>query len=452
MDKSDAPYQLTICHDNKIKVITIPNEESRIKLFFQAVESKLQLDKNWNKFYQLYFRYQNILYSISNEEHIDTLIKNNIKLITIFPIVSTPSNSDSQKIRKCQWLDDPNKAAIFNDTKNTHKLKCNGCNIPKIIGLRFKCCFCIEFNYCEKCFIQHNKNKIHEHVSFISIMKTKEYQKEADDYYNKKIKLENEIAIEMRKSIIESYLWDSTQRFQYISSRQNKKKKNDPPPLQQEEKPIEVNEALKQLEETNLKEQTNDYPHTNENDHDNVNEFQLMADDKELQDDVDKEDSIDSINNQEENEAVIDNKEEGNKLDTDITDYWLLFEDKKQPSEIEEILTEHNIEEKKDGKYIIVNNDIKIIPLNIDHNSKWKCVEVLFDTNCSDIFWHVETIPTIDLSICYISFSEKKIKFLFENLENHPIGSIFQVYFVLYFINCEAIIRSHECCILIQIK
>ena len=45
--------------------------------------------------------------------------------------------------------------------KIVHKVKCNGCGNNPIIGSRFKCAVCENFNYCEKC--EDKLSEAHNH-------------------------------------------------------------------------------------------------------------------------------------------------------------------------------------------------------------------------------------------------------------------------------------------------
>jgi len=52
-----------------------------------------------------------------------------------------------------------------------HGVTCDGCNISPIVGIRYKCQGCENFDFCEKCHIELKKNHPSEH-QFIKIEKT----------------------------------------------------------------------------------------------------------------------------------------------------------------------------------------------------------------------------------------------------------------------------------------
>ena len=58
---------------------------------------------------------------------------------------------------------------IKTETQLIHyKYKCENCNIKPIIGIRYKCNECINYNLCEKCYNDLINNKInHEHKNFM---------------------------------------------------------------------------------------------------------------------------------------------------------------------------------------------------------------------------------------------------------------------------------------------
>jgi hypothetical protein len=59
------------------------------------------------------------------------------------------------------------KSSVDTTTLNTHStVACDGCGVHPIIGVRYKCCVCKNFDYCEVC----EERLGHEHP-FIKIVR-----------------------------------------------------------------------------------------------------------------------------------------------------------------------------------------------------------------------------------------------------------------------------------------
>ena len=64
-----------------------------------------------------------------------------------------------------------NKNVSYKNNTIHHGIKCNQCFQEPIIGYRYKCCECPNFNLCEKC--EENNSKEEEHIHDFIKMKKK---------------------------------------------------------------------------------------------------------------------------------------------------------------------------------------------------------------------------------------------------------------------------------------
>lgn len=56
----------------------------------------------------------------------------------------------------------PEKVEAKKSSDTVHDVKCTGCATPSIVGIRYKCQECVDFNLCEACEkdIEHHHNLI----------------------------------------------------------------------------------------------------------------------------------------------------------------------------------------------------------------------------------------------------------------------------------------------------
>ena len=128
---------LKIKFKDQCKIIKCPNS---IDEFFQIAKSTFKIEKE-----------EKITYSYLNEENNKYLIISNNDYLNLLDIVKIKKNPIKITME------------ILNENKdNIHlNIKCDGCGICPIIGIRYKCNICPDFNFCEKC--EYEKGEEHHH-------------------------------------------------------------------------------------------------------------------------------------------------------------------------------------------------------------------------------------------------------------------------------------------------
>ena len=101
------------------------------------------------------------------QQAFDTLLLNKTQVITTklaetfkdFPIFTIPFGKEEEKKKE--------KKEEKKEEKEIHRFaRCDGCGMHPLIGKRYKCKICPNFDYCEKCL---EKNKETHHHEFINI-------------------------------------------------------------------------------------------------------------------------------------------------------------------------------------------------------------------------------------------------------------------------------------------
>ena len=86
------------------------------------------------------------------------------------------------------------EAPIFSLVKTIHYgTKCEICNLTPIIGIRYKCHICKNYNICERCEFKNYKEKIHKH-HFIKIWNQDKIEEKMNEEKKEKDKNELEIS------------------------------------------------------------------------------------------------------------------------------------------------------------------------------------------------------------------------------------------------------------------
>ncbi len=128
---------LKIKFKDQCKIIKCPNS---IGEFFQIAKSSFNIEKE-----------EKITYSYLNEENNKYLIITNndyLKLLDKVKIKKNPIKINMEILKE--------------NKDNIHlNIKCDGCGICPIIGIRYKCNICPDFNFCEKC--EYEKGEEHNH-------------------------------------------------------------------------------------------------------------------------------------------------------------------------------------------------------------------------------------------------------------------------------------------------
>ena len=188
---NENDYQNFIKNNNKPKVIikshiaksnylssisyyTVPKKQPE-KVFFSIDDSKTDIENenNENNEYNKLNERIKMLEDENNE--LKQKIFNEKKIENINNNIKSYIESEMEKFKQnlINEILEYNNKILNNEIKTEtqlihYKYKCENCNIKPIIGIRYKCNECINYNLCEKCYNDLINNKInHEHKNFI---------------------------------------------------------------------------------------------------------------------------------------------------------------------------------------------------------------------------------------------------------------------------------------------
>ena len=152
--------------DSKTDIENENNENNEYNKFNERIKMLENQIKQLNeKIENLTDENNELKQKIFNEKKIEN-INNNIKSYI-------ESEMEKFKQNLINEILEYNNKILNNEIKTEtqlihYKYKCEHCNIKPIIGIRYKCNECINYNLCEKCYNDLINNKInHEHKNFI---------------------------------------------------------------------------------------------------------------------------------------------------------------------------------------------------------------------------------------------------------------------------------------------
>jgi hypothetical protein len=196
---TDIQRQLILNKQNQILIAELKKENQQLK---QENEKNKNIINNYNKKFEkieneIEIKITDAINKINNEkeknnEQMKNIINNAMKqyqtqneekLNSIIKNIPEKMEKDlSQKVEKLEKL-------YYNKNENNNEIhvgiKCQKCLMNPIIGIRYKCLYCKDYNLCEKCERKNCKTKEHPHIFLKYIQKEEQIKLNEEEEENK---------------------------------------------------------------------------------------------------------------------------------------------------------------------------------------------------------------------------------------------------------------------------